>query len=153
MDALCALPRRQAHSFAIASGTRLCKGLGETLAKPGKPIRHVYFPIESYISIVTEVGGRRGLEVALVGNEGMLGMSLVLGIGVSPFLAVVQGAGAAWRMSAARFRRALANVSALRRGIHRYLFVRMSQLGQTAGCIRFHGCYGTDLATYDRILG
>ena len=131
------LPRKERQRFL--AGCELVElALGETLAKPGRRIDHVYFPTESYISIVTEMGGKQGLEVALVGNEGMLGMSLVLGIGVSPFLAVVQGAGPAWRMSAARFRRALGTGSALRRGLHGYLFVRMSQLGQTAGCIRFH---------------
>jgi CRP-like cAMP-binding protein len=132
-----ALPRAERQRFL--AGCELVElALGDTLAKPGKPIRHVYFPCESYISIVTEMGGKRGLEVALVGNEGMLGMSMVLGIGVSPFLAVVQGAGPAWRMSADRFRRALGSGSALRRRLDGYVFVRVTQLGQTAGCMRFH---------------
>jgi CRP-like cAMP-binding protein len=113
--------------------------LGETLAKPGKAIRQVYFPTKSYISVVSEMGGQRGLEVALVGNEGMLGMSMALGIGFSPFLAVVQGAGPAWRMSADRFRRALGSSGSSLAGIlDGYLYVRVTQLGQTAGCMRFH---------------
>ncbi len=97
----------------------------------------MYFPTEGYISIVTEMGGSRGLEVALVGNEGALGSSLALGVRVSPFLAVVQGAGPAWRISATRFSGALGNGGALRQVIQAYLFVQMSQLGQTAGCTRF----------------
>lgn len=112
--------------------------VGEILAQPGKPIRHVYFPMESYISLVTEMGGGSSLEVALVGNEGMLGVPLVLGVGVSPIHAVVLGAGPAWRMSAARFRRALGHGSVLRLWLHRYLCVLMSQLEQAAGCTRFH---------------
>ena len=52
--------------------------------------------------------------------------------------AVVQGAGPAWRMNAARFRRALRTHKELRNGMHRYAFVRLSQLGQIAGCMRFH---------------
>lgn len=132
-----ALPRTERQSFL--AGCELVElALGETLANPGKPVRHVYFPIESYISVVTEMGGEQGLEVALVGNEGMLGMSMALGIGVSPFLAVVQGAGLAWRMSADGFIRALGSGGALRQRLHGYLFVRMTQLGQTAGCMRFH---------------
>ncbi|MET0351946.1 MAG: Crp/Fnr family transcriptional regulator, partial [Rhizobacter sp.] len=75
---------------------------------------------------------------ALVGDEGMLGVPLVLGIDVSPIHAVVLGGGPAWRMSAGRFRRAIADERALRRGLHLYLFVLMSQLGQSAGCTRFH---------------
>ena len=131
------LPPKDRQRF-LAGCESVELALGETLAKPGKPIGHLYFPTESYVSLVTEMGGGRGLEVALIGNEGMLGVPLVLGIGVSPFLAVVQGAGPAWRMSATRFRSALGNGGALRRGLHGYVFVRMSQLGQTAGCIRFH---------------
>ncbi|QJR16728.1 Crp/Fnr family transcriptional regulator [Usitatibacter palustris] len=111
---------------------------GETLAKSGEPIDFVYFPTESFISLATEMNEGPSLEVALVGNEGMLGAPLVLGIGESPVHAVVQGAGLAWRMSAARFRRALAEDCALRRGLHLYLYVLMSQLGQSAGCTRFH---------------
>ncbi len=111
---------------------------GEILAEPGDAIAHVYFPTGSFISLVTEMGGGPSLEVALVGNEGMVGMPLVLGIGISPFHAVVQGAGPAWRMKAARFRRTLRDGLALRQGLHRYLFVLMSQLGRTAGCTRFH---------------
>ncbi len=132
-----ALPRSERQRFL--AGCELVElALGETLANQGKPIRHVYFPTESYISVIAEMGGQQGLEVALVGNEGMLGMSLVLDIGVSPFLAVVQGAGPAWRMSADRFLLALGSGSALRRRLDGYLFVRVAQLGQTAGCMRFH---------------
>jgi CRP-like cAMP-binding protein len=131
------LPRRVHHDL-LADCEHVELALGRVLAEPGKPIGHVYFPSESFISLVTEMGGGPSLEVALVGNEGMLGVPLVLGIGISPVHAVVQGAGAAWRMSAARFRRALVEGHALRRVLHRYLFVLMSQLGQTAGCTRFH---------------
>ena len=112
--------------------------LGETLAEPGEAIEHVYFPTESFVSLVTQIGDGSCLEVALVGNEGMLGVPLVLGIGVSPVKAVVQGGGPAWRLNAARFGLALVDDSALRRGLHFYLFVLMQQLGQSAGCTRFH---------------
>ena len=131
------LPRRDREEL-IAACDPVELALGEVLAKPGKPIAHVYFPTESRISLVTTMGGGPSLEVALVGNEGMLGLPLVLRIDESPIHAVVQGAGHAWRMGASRFRRVLDEGSALRRELHRYLFVLMSQLGHTAGCTRFH---------------
>ena len=111
---------------------------GDILAVPDKALRDVYFPLGSFISLVLNVNGKASIEVALVGNEGMLGAPLALGIDIKQIHAVVQGAGPALRMSAARFRRELETSRAVRNAIQRYLFVRVSQLEQTAGCNRFH---------------
>ena len=69
-----------------------------------------------------------GLEVGLVGNEGMFGIPVALGVDMSPVRAVVQGAGSALRMDAAPFCRELERSQALRREIDRYVFVQLSQL-------------------------
>jgi len=111
---------------------------GEILAEPGEILRDVYFPTGSFVSLVLKVNNEASLEVALVGNEGMLGAPLALGVNTKQVHAVVQGPGRAWRMSAARFRSELGSSRALLQVIHRYLFVRVSQLEQTAGCNRFH---------------
>jgi hypothetical protein len=74
----------------------------------------------------------------LVGNEGMLGVTLVLGVNTTPLRGVVQGSGSALRMSAGKFRRALAVSPVLLRKLNRYLYVLMAQLSQVAGCNRFH---------------
>jgi len=68
----------------------------------------------------------------------MFGVSLMLGVDVSPLHALVQGAGPALRMNAGRFRRQLAGSLALRQGLNRYVYVLISQLAQTAACTRFH---------------
>jgi CRP-like cAMP-binding protein len=78
------------------------------------------------------------LEVGLIGNEGMVGIPLALGVDISPVRAVVQGAGLALRMNAPRFRRELRTSHALRREIDRYVSVQLTQLAQMAACTRFH---------------
>src|SRR3984885_8103347 len=67
----------------------------QVLYYPGKTIRHVYFPVNSLISLLTAVDKRRSLEVGMVGNEGMAGMPFILGMGVSGVRALVQGGGEA----------------------------------------------------------
>jgi CRP-like cAMP-binding protein len=110
---------------------------GDVLYTPGERLGHVYFPTTSFISLIMSVD-QSALEVGLIGNEGMFGIPLVLGVDVSPVRAVVQGAGAALRMDAARFCRELGRSQALKREVDRYVFVHLSQLAQTATCTRFH---------------
>lgn len=134
---LAALPRKE-RQRVLAGSSPVDLTFADVLAEPGERIRHVYFPTESFISLLAPVDGRTNLEVGLVGDEGMFGVTLILGVDTSPLRAVVQGAGKALRMSAARFGRELQLCPALQRQLRRYLYVVMGQLAQTAGCTRFH---------------
>jgi len=134
---LAALPRK--------SYLRLAPGLapvelvfGEVLYEPGDPIRDVYFPSQSLVSLLTLVEGHLALEVGMVGREGMVGSPLALGVDVSPVRALVQGAGPALKMSGARFRTELKASPPLQRELYRYVHSLMAQISQTAGCNRFH---------------
>ncbi|MGZ4998817.1 MAG: Crp/Fnr family transcriptional regulator [Methylomonas sp.] len=111
---------------------------GEVLYLAGDVIPHVYFPTGSSISLVSPVDGAASLEEGLIGNEGMLGATLVLGIDISPFQALVHGSGAALRIAAAAFFRELNRSPALMRELKRYLYVSIKQLSQTAICSHFH---------------
>ena len=122
----------------LARCTDVDLSLGHELAQPGDRIRHVYFPTGGCVSLITPANGTSSVEVGLVGNEGMHGISLALGIDVSPLHSLVQGAGPALRMTAHAFRSEYAASPALRRDLNRYLYVLMSQLGQSAACTRFH---------------
>jgi len=110
----------------------------EVLYRTGEPIPHVYFPTGGFVSLVTSIDDGSGLEVGLVGNEGMLGITLILGVNVAPFQAHVQGAGSTLRMTVPVFLYELDRSPALQQALKHYLYVLMSQLAQTAACNRFH---------------
>jgi len=108
------------------------------LCERDRSYRHVYFPMGGYISLVATVGAHPPLEIALIGNEGMLGATLVLGVNRARLRGIVQGAGTAWRIPAPRFRRAMRESPALRDVVKQYLFVVITQLSQSTACTRFH---------------
>lgn len=117
---------------------RVVLSFPKALSEPGQAIRHVYFPTGSLISLLTLMGGRASLQVAITGSEGMYGAGVALGVGFSRAHAMVQVSGSAWRIGAAAFRSELARSPALRKGVYRYVYVLMSQLAQTAACVCFH---------------
>src|SRR5450755_2849444 len=111
---------------------------GEILYESHTQIRHVYFPIDCFVSMLTTVDAGRAAEVGLIGCEGMIGVPMALGVAVSPFRAVVQGGGTAMRLKTVDFRRNFSDSPALKREVFLFTHLLMIQIAQTAACNRFH---------------
>jgi len=134
---LAALPRKTYQSL-LAGFEAVDLEFGEDLYEAGGPISHVYFPNDCVVSLINMVSPDKGAEVGLVGNEGMVGIPIALGINVSSLRAVVQGTGTAMRMKASKFRTAFIADEALRHELFRFSHRLMSQISQTAACNQFH---------------
>jgi CRP-like cAMP-binding protein len=134
---LAALPRKQ-YQRLLASLEPVALTFGEVLVEPGAQIKHVYFPSDALVSLLTLVDRHLALEVGMVGREGMVGVALALGKAVSPVRALVQGAGTAMRMTAVRFSEEIRKSAELQKGVNRYVGALMAQITQTAACNRFH---------------
>jgi CRP-like cAMP-binding protein len=134
---LAGLPERDRRRL-LGKSTRVELATAEVIYQPGEHIRDVYFPTGGYVSLFAMLHGHDRLQVGLVGDEGMLGTSLVLGVAIAPSLARVQQAGEAWRIDAAAFREQLKLSEALRDRLKRYVYVVMCQSAQTVACTRFH---------------
>ena len=111
---------------------------GDVLYEPGEQMRHVYFPSNCLVSLLTVVEGHRVLEVGLVGREGMVGSRLALGITTASVRALVQAAGTAVRIESAHFLQELPRSPALQRALFRFTDALMIQVTKTAACNRFH---------------
>ena len=111
---------------------------GAVLCEADEPFRSAYFPLSGFISLVSSIGDHPPLEMGLIGTEGMLGVTLVLGVVAAPLRSVVQGEGSALRLSAVDLRAELRRSPSLGKVLNRYLYVLMAQLNQTAACTRFH---------------
>ncbi|MDP2240168.1 MAG: Crp/Fnr family transcriptional regulator [Burkholderiales bacterium] len=129
---------RQAYQRMLPGLKPVELNYGEVLYEPKDQIRYVYFPIDCLVSLLTAVDKGRTLEVGMVGNEGMVGMPMALGIGFSAVRALVQASGSAMRMTAARFCVEFKKNPPLQRAMFRYDHFLMAQISQTAACNRFH---------------
>jgi CRP-like cAMP-binding protein len=132
-----ALPRQE-REHLLAGCERVELGLAEVLWESDARIRYVYFPIDCFVSTTIQSDGGAHLGVGLIGDEGMIGLSLILGVYTASQRVVVQQSGAAWRMSAAPFCREMEHSVVLRRRMNGYAYVTLRQLALTAICTDDH---------------
>jgi CRP-like cAMP-binding protein len=111
---------------------------GDTIYRPNVSISDVYFPNRGIISLLASIDGRATLEVGMVGKEGVVGLSVFMGVNTSQNRGVVQGAGSAMKMNAASFRKQCNNGGALQRVLRRYSHSLLTQITQSAVCNQFH---------------
>ncbi|MDP3534007.1 Crp/Fnr family transcriptional regulator [Halomonas sp. M1] len=136
-ELLAALPESERYAF-MAECETVELAFGEVIFQPADTVSHVYFPIDSFISLIAIIDADNRLEVAMAGKEGMLGTSLVLGVDEAPLLALVQGTGTALRINATRFQQLLKKSPVLHQRLNSYLYVVMNQFAKSAACNHYH---------------
>jgi CRP-like cAMP-binding protein len=112
--------------------------LGEVLYESGSRLSHVYFPTDSIVSLLYVMEDGASAEIAVVGNEGLVGIALFMGGQTTPSRAVVQSAGTAYRLAGATMQREFERAGALQNVLLRYTQALLTQMAQTAVCNRHH---------------
>jgi CRP-like cAMP-binding protein len=112
--------------------------LGEVLYEPGIPLRYVYFPTTSIVSLLYVMEDGASAEIAIVGNEGILGISLFMGGETTPSRAVVQSAGYGLRLKAQLLKDEFHRFGPMLHLLLRYTQALITQMAQTAVCNRHH---------------
>ena len=112
--------------------------LGEVLYESGGTLNYVYFPIDAIVSLLYVMEDGASAEISVVGNEGMIGVTLFMGGESTPSRAVVQSAGKAWRLSGRRLKDEFDHHGTLMHLLLRYTQALLTQMAQTAVCNRHH---------------
>ena len=112
--------------------------LGEVLYESGGQLRHVYFPTTSIVSLLYVLADGASTEIAVVGNEGILGVSIFMGGETTPSRAIVQSAGHGYRLGAQLLKQEFNGVGPVRPVLLRYTQALITQMAQTAVCNRHH---------------
>jgi len=133
------------HALPSAEFERLARHLelvsmplGKVLYESGSQLRHVYFPTTSIVSLLYVMADGASAEIAVVGNEGMVGVALFMGGETTPSRALVQSAGHAYRLPGQVLKEEFHRASALQYLLLRYTQALLTQMAQTAVCNRHH---------------
>jgi len=112
--------------------------LGQVLHESGARLKHVYFPVTSIVSLLYITQAGESANIAIVGNDGMVGLALFMGGETIPNRAVVQSAGRAYRLDAKILKAAFIQSGAVQRLLLLYTQALITQIAQTAACNRHH---------------
>lgn len=112
--------------------------LGKVLYESGDTMRYVYFPTDSIVSLLYVMESGASAEISVVGNEGIVGVSLFMGGESTPSRAVVQSAGSAYRLAGQKLKDEFNRHSELMQLLLRYTQSLITQMAQTAVCNRHH---------------
>jgi CRP-like cAMP-binding protein len=112
--------------------------LGKALCEPGDKMNHVYFPTTAIVSLLYELEDGGSAEIAIVGNEGIVGIALFMGGDTMLNRAVVQSAGHAFRVTGYVLKQEFNRAAELQHLLLRYTLALLTQMGQTAVCNRHH---------------
>lgn len=131
------LPKRQ-RDGVLARCDTVDLVFGSVFCEAGAPFEHFFFPMSGSISLLRTVLGHEPYETENIGREGMLGMAMILGVERAPQRGVVSAEGLALRLKNEIVREVLDKYPALRSVLQRYLYVVLTELSQSIGCVRFH---------------
>lgn len=112
--------------------------LGMVVCESGERLRHIYFPTDAIVSLLYVLENGASAEIAVVGNEGAIGLALFMGGETTPSRAIVQSAGFAYRLTAKRLRHELSRHGRMFQVLLRYTQSLITQMAQTAVCNRHH---------------
>ncbi len=112
--------------------------LGQVLYESGRTMSHVYFPKDCIVSLLYVMENGASAEIAVVGNEGLVGISLFMGGESTPSRAVVQSAGVGWRLRGAAVKEEFNRSGPAMHLLLRYTQALITQMAQTAVCNRHH---------------
>jgi CRP-like cAMP-binding protein len=153
---LAATPRAE-HDLIAPALERVPLRFRETLQDIGKPLTHIWFPVAGVASIVTEMEDGSIVEVATIGNEGVVALSEIFGVQSIAQRTFIQVPGEADRLTVTDFRALRSKLPALDRMLHRYALALVTQISQGSACNRLHPvearCARWLLHTHDRVEG
>lgn len=117
---------------------RVTLPLGKSLCESGGVMQYVYFPLDAIVSLLCVMENGASTEIAVVGNEGIVGVSLFMGGETTPSRAIVQSAGDAYRLKGQHIKDEFYRAGIMQRLLLRYAQALLTQMAQTAVCNRHH---------------
>jgi CRP-like cAMP-binding protein len=112
--------------------------LGTVLYESGDQLRHIYFPVDAIVSLLYVMEDGSSAEIAVVGNDGAIGIALFMGGATTTNRAIVQSAGSGWRLTQARITEEFNRHAEMLHVLLRYTQALITQMAQTAVCNRHH---------------